>query len=110
LGPLKIALDALKKDFLNVMGTVPVVVERPDKDKGITELVVVNLASGHRKFQMIKVMNWMVSSHTESMLMQVQIGFTFLGMIFVVLFMPSTHFLKHFLACHLCTIGAHGFR
>jgi hypothetical protein len=48
-GPIKIALEALKKDFQNVMGNVPVIVDKPDRDKTVPELVIVNLASGIQK-------------------------------------------------------------
>ncbi len=48
-GPLKIALEALKKDFLSVMDTDPVLVGEMDQDKSQVEIVVVNRASGHLK-------------------------------------------------------------
>jgi len=45
-GPLKIALEAFKKDFSRVMGAVPEVNEIPDKNNSITEIVIVNRSSG----------------------------------------------------------------
>jgi len=46
---LKIALDALKYDFMNVMGHVPVIVEKTGSNKEISELVIVNRTSGAQK-------------------------------------------------------------
>ncbi|HKI87635.1 MAG TPA: hypothetical protein VKA38_01320, partial [Draconibacterium sp.] len=45
-GPLKIALEAFKKDFFNVMGFVPEVVNKMDQDNSIPEIVIVNQTSG----------------------------------------------------------------
>ncbi|MFC1760672.1 glycosyl hydrolase 115 family protein [Planctomycetota bacterium] len=45
-GPLKIALKALKKDFLRVMETEPVVVDTMDLDTSQPEIVIVNRGSG----------------------------------------------------------------
>lgn len=44
--PLKIALEALQKDFLNVMGFNPVVIGKLDKDYSQVTIVIVNRASG----------------------------------------------------------------
>lgn len=44
-GALKIALEALKKDFLNVMGSVPDIVQKVDKDITAPEIVIVNRTS-----------------------------------------------------------------
>ncbi|NOR76014.1 MAG: hypothetical protein GQ525_12770, partial [Draconibacterium sp.] len=41
-GPLHIAVNALKKDFANVMGTEPDFVNEMDADNSIPELVIVN--------------------------------------------------------------------
>ncbi len=48
-GALKIALEALKKDFDHVMGFVPDMVGETDKDKAIPEIVIINRASGALK-------------------------------------------------------------
>ena len=45
-GPLKIALDALKRDLENVLGVEPVVVSETDPDTSRPEIVIVNRASG----------------------------------------------------------------
>ena len=45
-GPLKIALQALKKDFLRVMETEPVVSDTMDIDNSQPEIVIVNRGSG----------------------------------------------------------------
>jgi len=45
-GPLKIALEAFKKDFVNVMGTEPTVVNKMDADNSQPEIVIINRASG----------------------------------------------------------------
>jgi len=45
-GPLKLALEAFKKDFINVMGTEPTVVNKMDADNSRTEIVIINRASG----------------------------------------------------------------
>jgi hypothetical protein len=45
-GPLKIALQALKKDFVRVMETEPVVVDAMDGDTSQPEIVIVNRGSG----------------------------------------------------------------
>lgn len=45
-GALKIALEALKKDFSNVMGAVPEVIDKADKGNTIPEIVIVNHAAG----------------------------------------------------------------
>lgn len=45
-GPLIIALAALKKDFVNVMGAEPTVVERLGEGKTVPQLVIVNRGSG----------------------------------------------------------------
>ncbi len=44
--PLKIALEAFKRDFSKVMGAVPAVVEISDKNNSIPEIVIVNRSSG----------------------------------------------------------------
>ncbi|MCX6335668.1 MAG: glycosyl hydrolase 115 family protein [Bacteroidia bacterium] len=44
--PLKIALEAFKKDFSRVMVAVPEVVEKSDKNNLIPEIVIVNRSSG----------------------------------------------------------------
>jgi hypothetical protein len=46
-GPLKIALEALKKDFESVMDETPIVVGEMDEDRSVTEIVIVNRASGN---------------------------------------------------------------
>ncbi len=43
--PLKIALEAFKKDLSAVMGTVPVISSEPDRDITIPEIVIVNRES-----------------------------------------------------------------
>ncbi|MBA7530594.1 hypothetical protein ES705_22803 [subsurface metagenome] len=48
-GPLKLALNAMEKDFISVMNTDPVVVGKMNRDISQTEIVIVNLASGHTK-------------------------------------------------------------
>jgi len=45
-GPLKIALDAFKKDFVSVMGAEPEVVNGMDDDISQPEIVILNRASG----------------------------------------------------------------
>jgi len=45
-GPLKIALEAFKKDFVAVMGTEPTVVSEMDADTSRPEIVIINRASG----------------------------------------------------------------
>lgn len=45
-GPLKIALEAFKKDFVNVMGVEPTVADKMDGDTSVTEIVIVNRTSG----------------------------------------------------------------
>jgi hypothetical protein len=45
-GALKIALEAFKKDFVNVMGTAPIVVNEMDADTSRPEIVIINRASG----------------------------------------------------------------
>jgi len=45
-GPLKIALEAFEKDFFNVMGFVPEVVNKVDQDNSIPEIVIVNRTTG----------------------------------------------------------------
>ena len=45
-GPVKIALEALKNDFNRVMEWEPVIDNVVDEDVGMTEIVVVNRASG----------------------------------------------------------------
>ena len=45
-GPLKIALQALKRDFLRVMDTEPVVAHAMDRDNYHPEIVIVNRGSG----------------------------------------------------------------
>jgi hypothetical protein len=45
-GPLKIALKAFKKDFMNVMGAEPAVINEMDADHPQPEIVIVNRASG----------------------------------------------------------------
>lgn len=47
--PLKLALNALAKDLAGIMQTDPVVVDKPDRDISETEIVIINLASGHTK-------------------------------------------------------------
>jgi hypothetical protein len=47
--PLKLALKALQGDFARVMGTVPPVGEVLQRDLTATEIVIINLASGHMK-------------------------------------------------------------
>jgi hypothetical protein len=44
--PLKIALEALKKDFASVMGAEPVIAGRMNADKSQPEIVIINRASG----------------------------------------------------------------
>ncbi|HUX55563.1 MAG TPA: glycosyl hydrolase 115 family protein [Bacteroidales bacterium] len=44
--PLKIALEALKRDFSMVMGEVPAIIEISDKTNLIPEIVIVNRFSG----------------------------------------------------------------
>ena len=44
--PLKIALEAFKRDFSTAMGAVPAVVEISDKNNPIPEIVIVNRSSG----------------------------------------------------------------
>ncbi len=48
-GPVKMALEALKKDFNNVLGVMPLVVEKTDSDKTVTEIVIINRTSGNLK-------------------------------------------------------------
>ncbi len=48
-GPLKLALAALEKDIFSVMDTNPVLVGKMNRDISDTEIVIVNLASGHIK-------------------------------------------------------------
>lgn len=45
-GPLKIALKAFLKDFVNVLGTEPIVVNEMDADNSQPEIVIINRASG----------------------------------------------------------------
>ena len=45
-GSLKIALEAFRKDFLNVMGVKPIVVNSMDTDISQPEIVIINRASG----------------------------------------------------------------
>jgi len=45
-GPVKIAVEALRKDFQKVMGFTPQVVSKIGQDRAITEIVVVNRSSG----------------------------------------------------------------
>ena len=45
-GPLHIAVKALKKDFVNVMGATPEVVNEMDSDNSKLEIVIVNHTSG----------------------------------------------------------------
>lgn len=45
-GPLKIALEAFRKDFLNVMGVKPIVVNSMDADISQPEIIIINRASG----------------------------------------------------------------
>ncbi len=45
-GPLKLALEAFKKDFSRVMGAVPEIKNSFGKDNTIPEIVIVNRASG----------------------------------------------------------------
>ena len=52
--PLKIALEALKRDFSKVMGVVPAVVEISDKNNPIPEIVIVNRSSGATDIPFIK--------------------------------------------------------
>jgi len=47
VGPLKIALDAFLKDFVDVMGEKPSVVNKMDTDISTPEIVIVNRSSGH---------------------------------------------------------------
>jgi len=56
-GPVKIALEALKKDFRSVMGFVPEIVETPDPDKQMPEMVIVNRKSGIQKIPVDKNKN-----------------------------------------------------
>lgn len=53
-GPLKIALEAFKKDFLAVMGSVPEIANKADKDNSVPEIVIVNRSSGALKIPLIK--------------------------------------------------------
>jgi len=46
-GPIKIALNALLKDFMNVMDSKPSVVNKMDTDLSKPEIVIVNRSSGH---------------------------------------------------------------
>jgi len=48
-GPLRIALEAFKKDFSSVMGSVPEIVNKPDGDNTIPEIVIVNRTSAALK-------------------------------------------------------------
>jgi len=41
-GPIKLAVEALQKDFQKVMGTKPQVIDKISTNNGITEIVVVN--------------------------------------------------------------------
>jgi len=45
-GALKIALEAFRKDFVNVMGAEPTVVNEMDADTSRPEIVIINRASG----------------------------------------------------------------
>ena len=45
-GPLKIALEAFRKDFANVMGAAPTVANEMDGDRSQPEIVIINRASG----------------------------------------------------------------
>jgi quercetin dioxygenase-like cupin family protein len=45
-GPLRIALEAFAKDFQNVMGTQPTVVDMMDADTSRPEIVIINRTSG----------------------------------------------------------------
>ena len=47
--PLKLALKALQADFACVMGNVPPVGDRLHRDISDTEIVIINMASGHMK-------------------------------------------------------------
>ncbi len=51
---LRIAVEAFKKDFSRVMGTVPNIVQKADEDKSIPEIVIVNRASGALKVPVYK--------------------------------------------------------
>lgn len=42
---VKIALEALKNDFLKVMGTIPEITEKADNETSIPEIVIINRAS-----------------------------------------------------------------
>ncbi len=55
-GPLKIALHAFLKDFVNVMGSEPVVVSEMSADNSQPEIVIVNRASGALAVPSDKVM------------------------------------------------------
>lgn len=46
-GPLHIALHALEKDFESVMNIHPERAEEMDQDVSLTEIVIINLASGN---------------------------------------------------------------
>ena len=48
-GPLKLALHALEKDIAGVLGSVPDVSGQLDRGLSETEIVILNLASGHMK-------------------------------------------------------------
>jgi len=53
-GPLKIALEAFKKDFSNIMGSIPQIVGQTGRDISTPEIVIVNLASGAMKVPLNK--------------------------------------------------------
>jgi len=48
-GPLKLALDALERDLVGVFRFDPLVVGKLNRDITETEIVIINLASGHMK-------------------------------------------------------------
>jgi len=48
-GPVKIAVEALKKDFQKVMGFTPQVINKIGSNHAITQIVVVNRSSGATK-------------------------------------------------------------
>ena len=48
-GSIKIALEAFKKDFSSIMGSVPIVADKIDQDDQTPQIVIVNRASGAMK-------------------------------------------------------------
>jgi len=48
-GPLKLALNALEKDLASIFSSNPPVADKLNRDKSETEIVIVNMASGHMK-------------------------------------------------------------